>query len=127
MLNSDDADRRLCSNLVKLAARPRRSVNIAALAMTAAMMTWLVAVACKTPDPVLLLKHAAFFVFALHAGQHAFFLSMLRRFRDRGVPEAAIALEAYRDPRRISNLDVAMLWVGLAAFSPVIGAFAPAG
>lgn len=127
MLNNDNADRRLSSNLIKWAARPRRLVNIAALAMTAAMMMWLVVFACKSHDPAAMLKDTAFVVFALYASQHVFFLFMLRLFRDRGVPEAALALEAYRDPRRISHLDVAMLWVGLAATSPVFGAFAPAG
>ena len=36
------------------------------------------------------------------------------------VAEARPALERYRDPRRLSHLDLAMAWLGYYALTPVL-------
>jgi hypothetical protein len=43
---------------------------------------------------------------------------MLRAMIGLRISQAAIALASYRDPRRISGLDMAMMWVVLAVIAP---------
>jgi hypothetical protein len=51
---------------------------------------------------------------------HLTWIRWLTRERDLGVVEAEAALQEYRDPRRVTGLDLAMAWLGFAAFAPVL-------
>jgi len=47
--------------------------------------------------------------------------ALLRGLARRGIPEAAEALASIRDPRRISNLDVAVMWLLVALMARHLG------
>jgi hypothetical protein len=77
-------------------------------------------------------RGVALLCIGLHGVLHMFVLHVLRRLlQERGTPAVGKALQAYLDRRRLSNLDLAIAWVGFALLVSILdGLFAlalPAG
>ena len=100
--------------LVRWTRRPRPDANRAVVTFGALAMVWLTVFGWQMPDRVSFLRHVAMIFIFVHAGWHVAILRELRHLRDRGLPAAEDALYAYLDPRRISNLDMAMVWLAFA-------------
>jgi len=96
--------------------------NTNALAATAVAMLFL---ACYEPEeypPLDFMRANALLLIGVHAILHAITLNSLRLMDMLEVAEAKSALERYRDPRRVSHLDLAAAWLGYHALSPWIAA-----
>jgi hypothetical protein len=103
-------------------ARPRRVANVRALAAMCLTMLLLAVTAANAPERNDLLRGVAVFFSGIHFVLHATWVRWLKQQLAAGIPEAAAALQAYRDPRRITGLDVAMAWLGFAALAPTFAA-----
>ena len=55
---------------------------------------------------------------AVQAAVHYLAIASLRSLIGLGVSEADVALGVYRNPRRISCLDIAMVWTAVALIVP---------
>jgi hypothetical protein len=135
MLNWNDArERRLgrqalqryAARLDKWSARPLREANAVTLMIPLLVMGWVVQIAWPMPDRAALLRAIALMFVAVHVARHWWTIRVFRRLADHGLAAAATALAAYRDPRRISSLDLAALWLALAATAPMLAPPMPA-
>jgi hypothetical protein len=128
----DNAERRFAAAVEKWVARPRRQTNLAAISATGVAMLWLLAATWQEPGRLAFLRGVALLCIGLHGVLHMFVLHVLRRLlQERGTPAVGKALQAYLDRRRLSNLDLAIAWVGFALLVSILdGLFAlalPAG
>jgi hypothetical protein len=55
---------------------------------------------------------------AIQGSVHFMSIGLLRGLRRAGIGEAQDAMNAVRDPRRISSFDIAMLWTIVALATP---------
>jgi hypothetical protein len=108
-------------------ARPRRKANVAALACVSLTMLALFVAASGLPDRDEVLRGTALFFVGIHCMLHLTWIRWLKHERNSGVAVAEAALQEYRDPRRVTGLDVAMAWLGFAAFAPVLNSILAIG
>jgi hypothetical protein len=113
-------DDRLNDRLRAWTARPRAKANRIVVACAALSVLWLLMASEGAPDRASMLRQAALLFFAFHSVTYVVWLRTLRRFAARGRAEAKGALAAYTDPRRLTNLDLAMFWVAFSLLVPHI-------
>ena len=97
--------------------------------LTAAVAMAIV-IAFDEPDPEgggTLLRDRVLIIAVMHALFHWLSLRALQAMVDNRVEDAEPALTVYRDPRRISHLDLAAAWFALFALAPYIAEGAAAG
>jgi hypothetical protein len=107
-------------NTIHRLSVPLARTNATALATTAAVMLFLV---CYQPEefpPVEFIRANALLLIAAHAGLHALTLNSLKFLDLLEIAEARPALTHYRDPRRVSHLDLAAAWLGFYALTPYV-------
>ena len=90
---------------------PLARVNAAAVATTAAAMLFLVSYHPEEIEPSDFIRANALVLVAAHGALHALTVHSLRLLDMLEVAEAGQALARYRDPRRISHLDLAAAWL----------------
>jgi hypothetical protein len=112
------AEQALAVRLRAWSARSRAKTNLTLAGCAGVSVIWLYAASAGAPDRGALLRHAATLFIVFHGTMHVLWMRMLRRLSARGMPEAQGALAAYTNPRRITNLDLAMFWVMIFALAP---------
>lgn len=121
----------LAGALEQWAASDRHRKNLVAIVLSGGVMVWLSVAAWGMPDRVAFLRGAAVAFSAAHGVRHVLVLSTLARLRREGMAEAARALDAYRDPLRLTSLDLAVAWLGFMVLVPIaswlLGGAVPAG
>jgi len=101
---------------------PLARTNATAAATTAAVMVFLVSYQPEEVRPLDFIRANAFLLVAAHAALHAMTLHGLKLLDLLGFDEARITLARYRDPRRVSHLDLAAVWLGFYALAPYVAA-----
>jgi hypothetical protein len=107
-------------NTINWLSVPIARANAAALATTAAAMLFLVGYQPEEVDPVEFMRGNALVLIAAHAAFHGVTLNSLKFLQMLELAEASPALARYRDPRRVSHLDLAAAWLGFYALAPYI-------
>ena len=115
-LSPDDA-RRVGAELRRWSQRPISDTNARTLGLFGVLIVVVMVAAQNAPDPAAVVRGLSAVYFAMLASAHVVSLFMLRGLWRAGVAEAQGAMEAMRDPRRLSAFDMAMSWlmVGLVA------------
>jgi hypothetical protein len=113
--------RQAAENLRLWSERSVARTNARVLGIMAIVVVMMLVGARHSADPAGFVRGVAL-AFAICQGTlHYVSLAMLRMLVGLGLPEAANALAAYRDPQRLSNLDMAMVWGLLALAVPYLG------
>jgi hypothetical protein len=112
-LSETDA-RRIGAELKRWSQRPVGATNARALGLSAIMIVMMLVAAQRVPDPAAAVHGIATLVSVIQGTLHFMSLGLLRGLLRAGVGEAQHALDALRDPHRISNFDMAMLWMLVA-------------
>lgn len=113
--------------LERWAKLPARQTNTGAIAFTGLMMACLLGATWDMPARAAFLRGVALAFAILHGGLHLLIVRLLMRLRTRGLTTAGRALAAYRDPRRVTNLDLAIGWVGYGVLISVLNWLYPPG
>lgn len=116
---SQDEARQIGSELKRWSQRPIDATNVRALVLCAAL-AGLMAVGAQDLTAVGVRKLAAMSAVML-ASVHYIWLAILRGLLRAGIAEAQDAINAMRDPRRISAFDMAMTWLLVAAVARYCG------
>jgi hypothetical protein len=101
---------------------PIRRVNATTLASTACWMVFLGAYEPDEVEHIDFIRGSAALLVILHAAFHLGALYALKSLVLDRVDRATEALESYRDPRRLSHLDLAAAWMLYYALSPCFAA-----
>jgi len=125
--NHNVADRLTSAALVDWSRRPHQQANRAVATFALLAMTWLTAFAWQMPEGTSFLRHIGLIFVCTHALWHAVLLRALRRLCVRGVAGADEAMAAYLDPRRISNLDMAAVWLAFTLLVRILSTTLSAG
>jgi hypothetical protein len=100
--------------------RPVSRTNARVLGITAIVVVMMLVGARHSAEPAGFVRGVAM-AFAICQGSlHYVSLAVLRVLAGFGMPEAATALAVYRDPQRLSNLDMAMMWGLVAMATPYL-------
>lgn len=99
-------------NLEQQRSTDRVSQNAITLLVTAAIMASFLLVDQQAEDRVAFVRGGAASMILLHSLLHLATLRGLDLMLRNRFPGAEQALELYRDPRRLSHLDLAAIWLG---------------
>ncbi len=113
--------------LNRWARLPPRQTNTGAVAFTGLMMACLLGATWDMPARAAFLRGVALAFLVLHGGLHLLILRLLTRWQARGLSAAGRVLAAYRDPRRVTNLDLAIGWAGFGGLISVLNWLYPPG
>lgn len=94
--------------------------NATTLTSVVCAMLFLIAYEPKDVEQVEFMRASAVLLVALHTAFHVCTLNALKLMAVLQVVDAEHALENYRDPRRVSHLDLAATWLGFYALTPYI-------
>ncbi len=95
----------------------RRRSNTTAIATTAILIGSLFYFD-HGPEGAAFARRTAVFMIVLHGLFHGLSIYGLRAMVRRGVENAELALSLYCDPRRISHLDLASIWLAMYVAAP---------
>lgn len=112
---SKDEARRIGSELKRWSERPVGAANARALGLCAVLVALMLVSAQQLPVPAV--RRLAAISAVMLASLHYISLAILRGLLRAGVAEARDAMDAVRDPRRISAFDMAMAWLLVAALA----------
>jgi len=101
--------------------RPIRQSNARSFGFCIASMVACLVAAKHSQDPLLAIRSFAGTFMVVLATLHCLTIISLRWLMSHKLEEAAAALQIYRDPRRISSLDMALLWSAVALIAPHLG------
>ena len=118
-LSEDDA-RRIGAGLKRWSQRPVRETNARTIGLCAILIVMMLILTQRTPNSAAAIEGIATVCAGIQAILHLASLGMLRGLLRTGVGEAQDALNAMRDPRRISNFDMAMLWTMAALVATIL-------
>ncbi len=107
-------------NVENWLAAPIRRANTSVLTITGVLMLLLADCEPDNVEPLEFMRGSATLLIALHAVMHVGMLNALRLMALLDVAHTEHALNLYRDPRRISHLDLAAIWLGFYALAPVL-------
>ncbi len=110
--------RKIGASLKRWSERPVGQANIRALAFCAAAFVMMLVAAGQSPDPIAAVRTMAILFVAIQGAVHYISIASLRTLIGLGVREAVTGLAAYRDPRRLSCMDMAMMWTAVALTAP---------
>jgi hypothetical protein len=97
---------------------PVGRANSSALSVTVLAMLLLARVEPEGVEAVDFMRGSAMLLVVVHAGFHALVVNALKIMDMADVADAKRVLESYRDPRRVSHLDLAAIWLGFYALAP---------
>jgi len=106
------------ASLKRRSERPVGQANTRAMAFCAAAFVMMLVTAGQSPDPIAAVRAMAILFVAIQGAVHYISTASLRTLSRLGVREAVIGLAAYRDPRRLSCMDMAMMWTAVALTAP---------
>jgi hypothetical protein len=112
---SQDNARRIGAELKRWSQRPISATNGRALGLCVIVIVMMLVAAPSAPDPAAAIHGFATMFVVLQGSLHFMSMGLLRGLLRAGVGEAQDAINAVRDPRRISNFDMAMLWTLVAS------------
>ena len=112
-VSNEDA-KRIGAELRRWADRPIRATNTNALTRFGVALALMIIAAQQSPNPAAAIHGIATLFAVLQSTLHLMAAGLLRGLARGGIAEAQHALASARDPRRISNLDMAALWTLLA-------------
>jgi hypothetical protein len=110
--------RRIGAKLQHWSEKPINQANTRAFAFCLIGFVLTLTAAQHSPDPIAAIRSIAVMFFVVQGTVHYVAIASLRSFIALGVKEAAAALRTYRNPRRISGFDIAMLWTVVALIAP---------
>ena len=113
--------RLLAASLKRWAERPVRRANLRAAGISVVMIAFTVTLAYETPDPASAVRGMAILFAAFQSVAHVVTTGVLRALGSLGLAEAAAALASYRDPRRLSAMDLAVVWLAVAVTASFFG------
>ena len=114
---SNDETRRIGAELKRWSQRPIGATNVRAVGLSVALTMLMLAAAHSLPAPADVVRGFAATSAAMLATIHFIALGTLRGLRRAGIAEAQDAMNAMRDPRRISAFDMAMTWLLFAGIA----------
>ncbi len=121
MIETEGRDNtRLAARLDRWASLPPRQTNTGVITFTALMMVCLLGGTWDMPGRAAFLRGVAAVFIALHGLLHWFVIRSLAGLHARGVAAAGRALRAYKDPQRVSSLDLAIGWLGFAVLISIL-------
>jgi hypothetical protein len=112
-LSEDDA-RRIGAELKRWSQRPVRATNARALGPCTILTVMMLVAAQHASNPAAAVHGIATILAAIQGSVHFMSMGLLRGLQRAGIGDAQDAINAVRDPRRISNFDMAMLWIIVA-------------
>lgn len=112
---------RIAAKLRLWSERPIRQSNARSLGFCIASMVVCLVAAKHSQDPPLAIRSFAGTLMVVLGTLHFLTIVSLRRLMSHKLEEAAAALQTYRDPRRISSLDMALFWSTIALIAPHLG------
>lgn len=107
-------------NLENWLAVPLKRTNATAIASTLCAMLFLVAYEPEEIEQIQFMRAYAILFMAVHIASHVGTLNALKFMAQLRLAHAERALTSYRDPRRISHLDLAAAWLGFYSVSPCL-------
>jgi hypothetical protein len=107
-------------NLENWLAVPLKRTNATAVASTLCAMLFLVAYEAEKIEQIQFMRAYAILLMAVHIAFHVGTLNALKFMALLQLAHAEHALTSYRDPRRISHLDLAAAWLGFYSVSPCL-------
>jgi hypothetical protein len=107
-------------NVETWSTAPLRRSNATAVASAACAMAFLIVYESEELEQIEFVRASAAMLIALHAAFHIGTLNALKFMALMQVAGAARALDSYRDPRRISHLDLAAAWIAFYALTPYV-------
>ena len=113
MLSEVEA-RKIGAKLRHWSEKPVSQTNARALAFCIIGFVLTLVAARHSPDPIAAVRSISVMFIAVQAAVHYLAIASLRSLIGLGVKEAETALEVYRNPCRISCLDIAMVWTAVA-------------
>ena len=111
----------LATSLKRWAERPIRRANLRAAGISVVTIAVTVTLAHETPDPASAVRGMAILFAAVQSVAHVVTTGMLRALGSLGLAEGVVALASYRDPRRLSAMDLAVVWLAVALAAPFFG------
>jgi len=112
--------------LGRWATGPRRSHNLHALCYVATVAGLAIGLTWTMADRTTVLRLITVVLFAAHVAANNLIVTALTALRNRGVPEAGRALDAYLGPGRITSTEIGAIWIGLGLFAPLLDLIVPA-
>jgi len=97
--------------------RRLRMIAMRAAGLSVALTMLMLAAALSLPAPADVVRGFAAMSAAMLATMHFIAMGTLRGLRRAGIAEAQDAMNATRDPRRISAFDLAMTWLLIAGIA----------
>lgn len=119
-LSKDDA-RRIGAQLKRWSQRPITETNVRALGLSVVLIVTMLVAAQHAPQPAVAVRGLAVMSAVMLGTLHFMSLGVLRGLLRAGVPEAQDAMDAVRDPRRISAFDMSMTWLLVAGIARYFG------
>jgi hypothetical protein len=119
-LSKEDA-RRIGTELKRWSQRSIGDTNARALGLSAVLVVLMLVTIQHAPQPATAVRTLAVMFSVMLGTMHYLSLGMLRGLLRAGVPEAQEALDAVRNPRRISAFDMAMTWLLVAGLVRYFG------
>lgn len=105
---------RIGAELKRWSQRPVGAINARVLGLAAVGFVMMLVAARRAADPASAVGGIAAMFAVLQGTIHFMSLGLLRGLLRGGVAEAQDAILALRNPRRLSNLDMAALWLLIA-------------
>jgi hypothetical protein len=119
-LSKDDA-RRIGAELKRWSQRPTGDINARALGLCAILVVLMLVAGQHASQPAVVIRALAAMFAVMLGSLHFMSLGVLRALLRAGVPEAQEAMDAMRDPRRISAFDMSMTWLLVAGLARYFG------
>ena len=116
-LSEDDA-RRIGAELKRWSERPIGATNARALGLCTIVTVMMLVAAQRAPNPAVAVHGIATIFAVIQGSVHFMSMGLLRGLRRAGIGEAQDVIDAVRDPHRVSNFDMAMLWLMVALAAP---------
>lgn len=107
-------------NVENWLAVPLKRANTTTLTTALCAMVFLIAYEPEELEQIQFMRANAIVLITLHAALHVGMLNALRLMALQHMAHAEPALENYRDPRRISHLDLSAIWLGFYALTPYL-------
>jgi len=105
---------RIGAELKRWSQRPVGVTNARVLGLATVVLVMMLVAVRRTTEPASAVGGIAAMFAVLQGSIHFMSLGLLRGLQRAGVPEAQDAILALRNPRRLSNLDMAALWLFVA-------------
>jgi len=118
------ADHRWAARLDRWAETPPHQTNIGLIVFTVLMMIGLLGATWDMPERAPFLRGVAMVFIGIHGVLHLLMLRALTRLQAKDLAAGKRALAAYRDPHRVTNLDLAIGWTGYAVLISVLNSVA---